>query len=281
MERPLLAWWLLLCTVAVVNPVLWFLSARRLERAEPPASRRWMLWLAAVYVVGCGFRSVFPMIDAARLCLHDNWISRIAVGRTIATIAELAFAMQWALLLGEADTRAARLASRAIVPIIVVAELASWSAVLTTNYMLHAVENSLWTLAAALGLAAFLSLRLRAQGATARFLDVACAGGLVYIAFMVIVDVPMYLARWQAAGGFTVPLDEGVRAVLERCVVRREWSAWREDATWLTLYFTVCVWVSVALPHAPRLGTSRQEAAPPPRSAAPRAPETSSPRALP
>jgi hypothetical protein len=281
MEGPLLAWWLLLCTVAFVNPVLWFLSAQRLERAEPPASRRWMLWLAAVYVAGCGFRSVFPMIDAARLCLHDNWISRIAVGRTIATIAELAFALQWALLLREAGTPAAKLASRAIVPIIVVAELASWSAVLTTNYLLHAVENSLWTLAAALGLVAFLSLRLQAQGATARFIDAACVGGLVYIAFMVIVDVPMYIVRWQGAGGFTVPLDEGVRAVLERCVVRREWSAWREDATWLTLYFTVCVWVSVALPHAPRLGTSRQGAASRPRSAAPRAPETSSPRGLP
>jgi hypothetical protein len=153
--------------------------------------------------------------------------------------------------------------------------------VLTTNYLLHAVENSLWTLAAALGLVAFLSLRLQAQGATARFIDAACVGGLVYIAFMVIVDVPMYIVRWQGAGGFTVPLDEGVRAVLERCVVRREWSAWREDATWLTLYFTVCVWVSVALPHAPRLGTSRQGAASRPRSAAPRAPETSSPRGLP
>jgi len=281
MDGALLAWWLLLCTVAFVNPVLWFFSARRLERTDPPASRRWMLWLAAVYVAGCGFRSVFPMIDPLRLCLHDNWISRIAVGRTIATIAELAFALQWALLLSEARTPAARLASRAIVPIIVVAEISSWSAVLTTNYLLHAVENSLWTLAAALGLAAFLSLRPKAQGATARFLDAACAGGLVYIAFMVIVDVPMYLARWTAAGGFTVPLDEGVRAVLERCVVRREWSAWREDATWLTLYFTVCVWVSVALPHAPRLGTSTREAERPPRSGAPRAPETSSPRALP
>ena len=154
MEGPLLAWWLLLCAVAFVNPLLWFFSARRLERAELPASRRWILWLAAVYVAGCGFRSVFPMLDAARLCLHDNWISRIAIGRSIATIAELAFALQWALLLREGGTPATRLASRAIVPIIVVAELASWSAVLTTNYLLHAVENSLWTLAAALGLAA-------------------------------------------------------------------------------------------------------------------------------
>ena len=258
MEGALLAWWLSLCTAAAVNPLLWAWSARRLA-PDAPASRRWMLWLSAAYVLGCGFRSVFPMIDAPRLCLYDNWISRIAVGRTIATFAELAFALQWALLFREAsvESRAVALASRAIVPIIALAEICSWSAVLTSNYLLHAVENSLWTLAAALGLAAFASLRARAEASTRRFLYAACLSGLIYVAYMTIADVPMYVSRWQAAGGFTVPLDEGFRTLLERCVVRRDWSAWRADATWLTLYFTVCVWVSVTLPHAPRLRSSK------------------------
>lgn len=259
MEGALLAWWLALCAAALANPVLWLWSARRLALGpkEAFASRRWILWLSGAYVLGCGFRSVFPMIDAPRLCLFENAISRIAVGRSIATIAELSFALQWALLLREADTPATRLAARAIVPVIVLAEASSWSAVLASNYLLHAVENSLWTLAAAFVLAAFLSLRPRAGGTTLRLIDAVCAGALIYIAYMVIADVPMYLVRWRAAAGFTVPLDDGLRTLLERCVVRREWSAWREDATWLTLYFTVCVWVSVALPHAPRLRGSR------------------------
>jgi hypothetical protein len=254
MEGALLAWWLALCAVALVNPALWLWSARKLAPGAI-ASRRWMLWLAAIYLLGCGFRSVLPMIDAPRLCLHDNGISRIAVGRTIATIAELSFALEWALLLREAaaDSRAAAFASRAIVPIIAAAEVFSWSAVLTANYLLHAVENSLWALAAALALAAFLALRPRADAASARFLGAASAAAAIYIAYMVVEDVPMYLSRWRAAGGFTVPLDEGLRTLLERCIVRREWSAWRGDATWLTLYFTVCVWISCALPHAPPL----------------------------
>ena len=257
MEGTLLAWWLLLCTAALLNPLLWFLSAKRLERrAELPPSRRWILWLSAVYVAGCGFRSVFPMIDAPRLCLFDNAISRIAVGRTIATFAELSFALQWSLLLREAGTRAAALAAAAIVPVIALAELFSWSAVLTANYLFHAVENSLWTLAAALALAAFLSLRGRADATTVRFIDAACVSALIYIAYMAIADVPMYVSRWQAAG-FTVPLDEGLRTLLERCVVRREWASWREDATWLTLYFTAAVWISIMLPHAPRLRISK------------------------
>jgi len=256
MEGALLAWWLALCAAALVNPLLWAWSARRLAPGAP-VSRRWILRLSGLYVLGCAFRSIFPMIDAPRLCLFDNAISRIAVGRTIATVAELAFALQWALLLREADTTAAKLASRAIVPIIVLAEVSSWSAVLTSNYLLHAVENSLWTLAAALGLAAFVSLRSRSEGATLRFIDAACVGALVYVSYMTIADVPMYVHRWLAAGGATVPLDEGFRTLLARCIVLREWSAWRDDATWLTLYFTVCVWVSVALPHAPRPGSSR------------------------
>ena len=256
MEGALLVWWLALCAAALVNPALWLWSARKLAPGAI-ASRRWMLWLAAIYVLGCGFRSILPMIDAPRLCLHDNWISRIAVGRTIATIAELSFALEWALLLREAGTRPTRLASLAIVPIIVLAEVSSWGAVLASNYLLHAVENSLWTLAAAIVLAAFVSLRPRAEGASRRFLDAACAAAAIYIAYMVVEDVPMYLSRWRAAGGFTVPLDEGLRTLIDRCVVRREWSAWREDATWLTLYFTLGVWISCALPHAPPLRPSK------------------------
>ena len=257
MEGPLLAWWLALCAAAAINPLLWAWSARRLAPGAP-ASRRWVLWLSAIYVVGCGFRSVFPMIDAPRLCLHDTWISRIAVGRTIATIAELSFALQWSLLLREAgtDARMAALASRAIVPLIVVAEISCWGAVLTSNYLLHAVENSVWALAAALVLAAFLSLRPRVEEDAKRFLAAASFSAAVYIAYMVVADVPMYLERWRAATG-TVPLAQGFRTLLELCIVRRDWTTWRGDATWLSLYFTFGVWISIMLAHAPRLRISR------------------------
>lgn len=266
MQGSLLAWWLALCAAALVNVLAWAWSAWRLaSRAAhmPPdtptdlsASRRWLLWLSAGYVLGCAFRSVFPMVDVPRICLHDNWISRIAVGRSIATVAELCFAAQWALLLREVDTRPAALASRLIVPLIVAAELFSWSAVLTSNYLLHAVENSLWTLAAALAIVGFMSLWQRADGATARFAGAAVVSGAVYVAFMVTVDVPMYLARWTAAGDAGPPLAEGLHSLVARCIVQHDWAAWREDVLWLSLYFTVGVWVSIALAHAPRLGFS-------------------------
>ena len=268
MGDALFTWWMALCAAAVVNILAWGWSARRLARrvahmpADMRASRWLQLWLSAGYVLGCGFRSIFPMADVPRICLHDNWISRIAVGRTIATVAELCFAMQWALLLREAGAGqggAAALAGRLIVPVIVAADIFSWSAVLTSNYLFHAIENSLWTLAAGLAIAAFLSLPPRAEARAARFLEAAGVGAGAYVAYMVTVDVPMYLSRWHAeTGGDGSPsLAQGLHSVLARCVVEPHWVAWREDALWLTLYFTVAVWVSISLAHAPRLGTSK------------------------
>src|SRR5258706_8305214 len=219
MDDALSTWWLALCAAALVNVLAWAWSARRLARraAQIPvdlrASRWLQLWLSAGYVLGCAFRSIFPMVDVPRICLHDTWISRIAIGRTVATIAELCFAMQWALLLREAGAGRgmAALAGRLIFPIIVVAEIFSWSAVTTSNYLLHAIENSLWTLAALLAIAAFLSLRPRAEARAARFLEAAGVGAGGYVAYMVTVDVPMYLSRWytDAAGAAGRPAPRG------------------------------------------------------------------------
>jgi len=263
--EPLLIWWSALCAAAAANLVLWGASARRLRREaarmapEALARRRALLWLSAAYVLGCGFRSAFPMIDVPRSCLHDPWFARVFVGRSVATVAELAFAAQWALLLGEAaaSSRAAALAARAIVPLIAAAEAFSWSAVLSGDYLLHAAENSLWTVAAALGVAAFAALQPGSGRRARAFLAAAMLCGAAYVTFMVLVDLPMYLHRWQAqaAGddGFR-DLAEGLRSLLAPCVVRLDWASWREDVPWLTLYFTFAVWISIALAHAPPLG---------------------------
>jgi hypothetical protein len=205
-------------------------------------------------VLGCGFRSVLPMIDVPRLCLHDTWVSYIVVGRSVATVAELAFVVQWALLLREAG---ARRASRAVVPLVVVAEILSWLAVLTTNNLFHAGENSVWTLTAGLAVAFLVSRWRLVDDRGKRVIAAAIACAAAYIAFMVTVDIPMYLARWQPGREY-LSLGEGMREILQRCVVDRDWAKWREDALWLTLYFTVAVWISVALPLVPSLkGKSR------------------------
>src|SRR4030095_351217 len=203
-----LTWWSVLCAATVINIMAWCYSAwlHGRREAQLPADvlaiRRRLLLLSAVYVLGCGFRSVFPMVDVPRICLHDTWLSRIVVGRLVATVAELCFAAQWALLLRELGSAVrgsfATSAGRALLPIIIAAELFSWDAVLTTNNFFHAIENSLWTLAAMLSVAGSLSAWPRLDERSRRFVAAVVGCGTAYIAFMVVVDVPMYLYRWQA-----------------------------------------------------------------------------------
>ena len=49
-----------------------------------------MLLFCAGYVFGCAFRSFLPRADVQRICLFDTWLSSVFVGRTVATVAELA-----------------------------------------------------------------------------------------------------------------------------------------------------------------------------------------------
>lgn len=217
--------------------------------ADVYATRVALCALAGLYVAGCAFRSVLPMIDVPRLCLHDTGLSYVVVGRSVATVAELAFACQFALLLREAGAiRAARL----VVPIIVVAEVCSWLAVLTTDNLLHFAENSLWTLTAALVLAALATRWRRVAAQGQRVITAAMVLGAGYIAFMVLIDLPMYLSRWDPTQE-PLSLRAGMSEITRRCIVDHDWNAWREDAVWLTLYFTVAVWISIALTRLPPL----------------------------
>jgi hypothetical protein len=266
-----MTWWTVLCGLALLNLGAWLLSAHQLRQRQTDlapevySTRRVLLWLAAVYVLGCAFRSVFPMVDVPRICLHETPLARIAIGRTVATLAELSFAAQFCLLLREAGREQGR---SALIPLgmllfglIVIAEAFSWAAVLRTDFVLHAIENSIWTLAAALGVVAFVSLRSRLDASGRRFVVAVLLSGTLYIAFMTTIDVPTYVSRWLAAtanGHQTVSFATGLKQILAPCRVVREWAAWRDDVAWLTLYFSAAVWISIALVHTPALLPARR-----------------------
>lgn len=264
-----LRWWAGLCLVTLVNVCAWLFAAlafrRRRDRTHPEtyASRRMQVVLSAVFVVVCGFRSVFPRADVQRICLHDTWLSSVGVGRSLATIAELCFIAQWAILLRELGestrTRLAITVSRLLVPFIVVAECCSWYAVLTTRYAGNAIEESIWALCATLATASAVAVWPRLARPHRLLLGPAILFGSAYVVFMGSVDVPMYVSRFfadQAHGRHYLSLLQGVRDVSLRWVVTDSWSAWRTEIPWMSLYFSVVVWVSIALMHAPRFGAA-------------------------
>jgi hypothetical protein len=251
------AWWhTALRAIAVLNVALWSLTALAVTREHASISSATdavyvQMLLSAAYVGGCAFRCFLPVIDIARIVLIDSRLSSVLVGRSVATVAELCFATQWALtlhrtaLLGESAFVHA--VSLTLVPLILLAEGCSWYAVLTTEQRAHAVENSLWGLSAALAVAGMLVSGPHRLG-TSYFAMI--AGGAAYVAFIFVYDVPMYWSRWivdQAHGHQCLSIAGGIVDVCRRWTVSCRWEAWRNEIPWMSLYFTFGVWCSIWL----------------------------------
>lgn len=258
-------WWVFLCVVASLNILAWVGSALYLNHhyehffsSSYHQQRRWMLWLSGVYTAGCAFRSFLPRVDLERICLVPTELSNMMVGRSVATVAELCLMAQCALLIYQAGSSKQNkfvvVVSLLLFPMIVVAEFSSWYAILSTNYFGHVLENSIWTLSGLFLLVSLISLWPKSDRRHRHFLVAMIVFAIGYILFMVTVDVPMYWSRWKAdliAGTQYLSLSEGFLDASKPCVVDFSWNSWYQEIPWLTLYFTLAVWMSLSLAHAP------------------------------
>jgi hypothetical protein len=273
-SNPLAWWWGLLTLVSGVNIAVWFLLYRQLH-AQPTGSLgstsgvELMFLLCAAYVFGCAFRSFLPRADVQRICLFDTWLSSVVVGRSVATAAEICFAAQWAMILHQlgamtgADTTL--IAAWVIVPLIVIAECFSWHAVLTKNYLGNAIENSIWAVAFFIVGIGLCRLLPEFDGPVRVVLAIVIIGIAGYLAFLMTIDVPMYLSRWRAEladGSKLLSPLEGLRDVSTRWIVTHDLAEWKDEIAWMSLYFSAAVWASLALcvcysleDHLPRYRT--------------------------
>ena len=97
-------------------------------------------------------------------------------------------------------------------------------------------------------------------------LAITIAGIVAYLAFLMTIDVPMYLNRWRAdvaAGNALMKPIEGLRDVSTRWIVTHDLAEWRQEIAWMSLYFSLAVWSSLALcvfysleDHLPRYRTT-------------------------
>jgi len=275
-SNPVARWWGLLTLVSAVNIAAWFLLyselggqrtglavwllphnallEHRLGSLGSTSGLGLMLVLCAAYVFGCAFRSFLPRADVQRICLFDTWLSSVVVGRSVATVAEVAFAAQWAIVLHQLGTMTGAEtvlnAAWVIVPLIVVAECFSWYAVLTRNFLGNAIENSIWAVAFFIVGIGLCRLLPEFDGAVRAMFVLAIVSTAGYLAFLMAVDVPMYLNRWRAnlANGNRLlsPL-EGLRDASTRWVVTHDIAEWKDEIPWMSLYFSAAVWSSLAL----------------------------------
>ena len=188
------------------------------------------------------------------MCLWDGPLSSVIVGRTVATVAELCFAWQCALLLFKLSaltgSSAIEALGQAVMPIIVVAELACWFAVATLNHIWHAVEELLWAIMVALVAAGLVLYWRHTAGDLPMWVPIgliACAGTAVLI---LMVDVPLYISRWRIgkrAGLRYLRVVEGLKDAVVRRRVAQTCDDWRKEVLWMSLYFSVGVWLSLGI----------------------------------
>ncbi|HMM88231.1 hypothetical protein [Bradyrhizobium sp.] len=258
-SNPVARWWCLLTVVSSINIAAWFVLYRELPvqpygMTSSTSGIGAMLLFCAAYVFGCAFRSFLPRADVQRICLVDTWLSSVVVGRSVATVAEICFVAQWAVILHHLGTmtsaETAVNAAWVIVPLILIAECLSWYAVLTRNYLGNALENSLWAVAFFIIGVGLCRLLPEFNGVVRAGLIVAIAGIAGFLAFLMTIDVPMYVKRWRtgdADGDKRLTPREGLRDVMTRWVVTHDHAEWKEEMTWMALYFSLAVWSSLAL----------------------------------
>jgi len=259
LSNPVAVWWLFLLAVSAANIVIWVRLHRQFRRRMPTLRGgiiriELMVLLCAAYVFGCAFRSAFPRADVQRICLFDSWLSSVLVGRSVATVAEICFVIQWAIVLRQlaklvkSDT--VHNISMLVVPLILMAEICSWYAVVTTNYLGNAFENSIWAATFLLIAVALARLFVEFQGIVRAAIGTALAGITAYLTFLVVIDVPMYLGRWHADlanGKAYLGALAGFYDLGTRWVAIHDLAHWRDEIAWMSLYFSAAVWSSLAL----------------------------------
>ena len=247
-----IVWWLTLCCVSVLNIGLWFAATS----VDLPSTyyRFWQLVLSGVYVAGCAFRSLFPRVDLERTCLWDTRLSTIFAGRLVATFAEICFAIQCALFISKLSQMTgvsyADTFSVWVVPLIVIAQVLCWYAVVTLDHLGHVVEELLWTLAFMIMAVALAGCWVYSDGLLRVIIAIgitSCAAAALLIS---VVDVPMYISRWyrhRRAKHKYLPLYGGFKDTLARRHSTNSWRIWRCEVPWMTLYFSVGVWLSIGM----------------------------------
>jgi hypothetical protein len=141
-----------------------------------------------------------------------------------------------------------------LVPLIGIAELCSWYGVLTTAYIGNAIEESIWALSAVLLVVGAIAVWPNCKGSCRLFLAVLIVLTSAYVLFMCTVDIPMYVSRWladEANGRQYLSLGEGLWDASSHWTVTHTWEEWHPEIPWMSLYFSLGVWCSLALVHIP------------------------------
>lgn len=212
--------------------------------------------LAGYFVLVNSIRSIWLRHDNNRTCIFDSIMSSPLLGRSITTFSELAFVLLVILITKQIINKdnhnpQLNIALNIIFVIIVVAEVFCWTGCLSHNQYWNMLEESSWTLSSIILIIVFAILYVNNTNKTiSKFLYVAFLSCMVYITYMIKVDVPMYYKR----GDSNLTEEYKKKTLLQKVYdmykckrISKSNEDWDEEIPWMTSYFTFGSWLSLGL----------------------------------
>jgi len=239
----------------------WVTYTKLVLKKKPRCMVLVMISCAFIYMMVAMYRSLFPRIDVERIVLFKSQWSDIFMGRTLATIAEIVFILQWCILIysntintidNRQNKQKAMYVCVIIMMCIITAECLSWYGVVTRNNIYNMMEEILWTVAFLfIGRWSFVQYgNIKLPKHKRQISLYIFVGVCLYIIFMVANDIPLYLSRYKEQKGKKIESwKDGLKNIrhVDTYKVTSDWTVWKDDAMWLGLYFSLGVTSSIVL----------------------------------
>jgi hypothetical protein len=222
--------------------------------------------LVAIYVLVCAIRSLWPRLDTKCTCVFNNKISSPLVGRSLATIAEMAFIILIVMItntilnivqksIGNTHfIETLKILNLMIIPTIFIAQLTCWYGITTKNYFWEIIEGALWTYSIGILFIVYFYIYIKTVGKNisnnrVRFITPFLPYILIITAFHLLFMFLNYMPlmfKNNLLNKNHIPFWQGL-SELSCNKVSKKYKDWKKDIPWLTGYFSISVWVSILI----------------------------------
>ena len=212
--------------------------------------------LSAIFVIVNSIRAIWIRHDGTRNVLYDNFMSNPLMGRIITTVSEISFVVLIILIMKQIITRGnhnkrLNIPLNIIFIIIFIAEIFCWSGCLSKNQLWHVLEESSWAISSIILTVVMVIIKINEKNTHIQnFLIIGIILSIIYQIFMFTVDIPMYFKRTMIRK--TKENSKNIN-LYERFIdmskyqVSKKYEDWVQEMPWMTGYFTVGSWISIAL----------------------------------
>lgn len=253
-------WNNILTIISIVNIIILIYFYVRKKQNE---IQKTMYYLSLIYTIVCAIRAIYPRCDSTSICLKDNFISTPFVGRSLATVAEISFGflivkivdiiLNDSIIFSSSTNIENIISFNAItVSLTIISQVFCWIGITTKNPLYNAIEETLWTI---FGLSKFLTFIF--MNSTLKesddpklikiknFYKFGSIFSILYVLFMIIVDVPMYYKRYiNGNSNDYMTFSDGIKTLL-KCKKSDSYNDWKDEFLWLSLYFSFGVWSTI------------------------------------